>query len=73
MAQLTYQFNQMVNDVHGASYRVVGRTDNENVIHVHPTKGTQGGMNYCVKHQIAYGHKENCELCRLQVVAEPIG
>lgn len=61
-----------VQDTNGNTYYVVGRTDDENVLHVNPTSGTHGGMSYCIKHQIAYAHKENCELCRLQVVCEPI-
>ncbi len=64
---------QIVEDADGNKYYVVGRTDDENVLHVNPAVGTQGGMNYCIRHKIAYTHKSNCELCRLQVVCEPVG
>ena len=63
-------FNQQIFDVDGSVYRIVGRTDDENVLHVQPAKGHSGGMSYCIKHQIAYTHKETCKGCRDQVVAE---
>lgn len=70
---MTYQFNQKVLDQQGNEYLVVARTDDENTLNVTPVASKYGSMNYCIKHQIAYTHKENCELCRLQVVCEPIG
>ncbi len=65
-------FNQQILDTAGNVYRIVGRTDDENVLHVQPTTGHSGGMSYCIRHQIAYSHKETCEGCRNQVVTEPV-
>ena len=68
---IDYLFDQQIFDTAGSVYRIVGRTDDENVLHVQPAKGHSGGMSYCTTHQIAYSHKETCEGCRNQVVDEP--
>lgn len=67
-----YLFRQEIFDVEQNKYYILARTEDENVLHVTPADGNGGGLNFCIKHQIAYPHKSNCEGCRLDVVSEPV-
>lgn len=66
-----YLYRQEIYDEQKNRYYIVGKTDDENILHVTPAGGKGGGMNFCIKHQIAYPIKSNCEGCRLDVLAEP--
>lgn len=68
-----YLFRQEIFDEQQNKYYIVGRTDDENVLCVTPVGGNGGPLHYCIKHQIAYPVKSNCEGCRLDVIAEPVG
>lgn len=67
----TYQFNQYITDAQGNGYFVIAETDIPNTLLVTRIHPRHGGMNYCIPHRIAYKKHETCELCRLQVVAQP--
>ena len=69
--QNEYQFNQYITDVHGNGYYVVAKTEEANTLLVTAIAQRHGGMNYCIPHRIAYKNHEACEICRLQVVANP--
>jgi len=65
-------FNQTVKDEDGKEYLIIGKTEDENVLHVTELGNKHGGINFCLKHKIAYTNKETCLGCRLDVVLEPV-
>jgi hypothetical protein len=77
--EITYEqvaYMQRIKDHEGAEYYTLGEVTNkgiENTLAVTPVGGDGRTLFYCREHKIAYGNRETCLGCRMQLVTEPIG